>query len=114
MEGCIIDPPIGPPGRNPGSSFAAMTHDDVPRAGDAGDWIATAVVVLAYFTYILVVAFAPEALRSPVLAGGGISVGLVSGAAIAAFTIALAGVYTYRRNKRDAAAASPAGSEPTR
>ncbi len=80
-----------------------MSTDDVARAGDAGDWLATAVVVLAYFAYMLLVAFAPAVLRSPVVAGSGISVGLVSGAAIAAFTIALACIYTHRRNKRDAA-----------
>jgi uncharacterized membrane protein (DUF485 family) len=85
-----------------------MTKEHVARAGDAGDWLATAVVVLAYFAYILLVAFAPAALRSPVGPGSNISVGLVSGAGIAAFTIALACLYTHRRNRRDAAAAPPA------
>jgi uncharacterized membrane protein (DUF485 family) len=80
-----------------------MSTENAARAGEAGDWLATAVVVLAYFAYMLVVAFAPAVLRSPVTPGSALSVGLVSGAGIALFTIALAGVYTHRRNRRDAA-----------
>lgn len=66
---------------------------------NATDWICTVLAVLAFFAYILVIAFTPDAFRQPVAAGTLISVGIAAGVALTVFLVALAGVYAWLRNR---------------
>jgi uncharacterized membrane protein (DUF485 family) len=63
------------------------------------DWVCTAFAVLAFFAYILVIAFIPDAFRKPVASNTLISVGIASGAALTVFLVVLAGVYAWLRNR---------------
>ena len=72
------------------------------RAADAGlreDMLATAAVVAVYFAFMLLVGFAPDYLKRPLVSGGTISIGLALGIFATVFIVGVAKVYTVRRNK---------------
>ena len=64
------------------------------------DWVSTTLAVVAFFSYILVIGFAPEVFTRPMSSGSLISIGLISGVVLVVFLVALAGVYTHIRNKQ--------------
>lgn len=66
-----------------------------------GDLLSAAVVMVVYFTYMLMIAFAPHVFAKPVAGGSTVSVGLVSGIVMALFMIAFCAWYTHRRNSRE-------------
>jgi len=62
-------------------------------------WLLTAVVLIAYFGFILAVAFAPHLLATPLHARSAISWGFPLGLAIIILSFALTGVYVYCSNR---------------
>jgi uncharacterized membrane protein (DUF485 family) len=64
------------------------------------DWVFTALAIVSFFAYILVIGFAPEIFARPIVSGSLISVGIVSGIAVSVFLVALAGIYTHLRNRK--------------
>lgn len=56
------------------------------------------VVLVAYYALMMAVAFAPEALRTPIAAGSAISVGFPISAVIIVISWLLTGVYSYFAN----------------
>lgn len=61
-------------------------------------WSLTAAMLLAYFGFILTLAFRPDLLARPVTAGQPMSLGIPLGFGMFAFTFALVAVYVYRTN----------------
>jgi uncharacterized membrane protein (DUF485 family) len=56
-------------------------------------------VVGVYFTFMLLVAFAPAFLAKPIVGGGSISIGLGFGIFVILFLVAAAALYTRQRNR---------------
>lgn len=63
-------------------------------------WSLTAIVLGAYYVYMLVVAFAPQWLHTPLSLHGAITWGIPVGAAIIIVSWILTGWYVYRANTR--------------
>lgn len=61
-------------------------------------WTLTAIMLIAYFGFILTLAFRPDLLAIPLVAGQPMSVGIPVGFGMFAFTFALVAVYVYRTN----------------
>ena len=62
--------------------------------------ILSAIVILTYFSFILLVAFAPSSLGTPVTANSVVSVGIASGIGLILLSVALTAIYVWRANKR--------------
>ncbi|MCC6715488.1 MAG: DUF485 domain-containing protein [Gammaproteobacteria bacterium] len=71
---------------------------DLERQRGAYSWLLTVVVLLAYFSFILAVAFAPEWLARPIRAGSSISWGIPIGLLIIVLSFLLTGLYVHRAN----------------
>lgn len=63
-------------------------------------WMLTAIVLLAYFSFTLAVAFAPQWLAAPIAAGSTISRGMPAGLALIVISFVLTGWYAHRANTR--------------
>lgn len=71
---------------------------DLERQRGAYGWLLTVVVLLAYFSFILAVAFAPEWLARPVRENSSISWGIPIGLLIIVLSFLLTGLYVRRAN----------------
>lgn len=63
-------------------------------------WSLTALVLGSYYLFMLVVAFAPQWLHTPLSAGGQLTVGIPVAAAVIVLSWLLTGWYVYRANTR--------------
>lgn len=61
-------------------------------------WTLAFIVLIVYYTYILVIAFKPEVFAMPINDDTVISIGIPIGAGIILMSWILTGVYTYRAN----------------
>ncbi|MFT5351119.1 MAG: uncharacterized membrane protein (DUF485 family) [Planctomycetota bacterium] len=61
-------------------------------------WSLTALIMFVYYSFILVVAFAPEWLGKPLSMDSTITWGLPAAIGIILFTFAITGIYVYRTN----------------
>ncbi len=61
-------------------------------------WLLAGIVFSAYFSFILIIAFAPEVLARPVFSDHIITWGIPVGVAIIVLSFLLTGVYVYRAN----------------
>lgn len=88
-----VDPPLVP---------HPMLHrpefERLQRTRRRFSWSLTAAMLLAYFGFILTLAFRPDLLAQPVTAGQPMSLGIPLGFGMFAFTFALVAVYVYRTN----------------
>ena len=66
------------------------------RSGFA--WSLSALVLMIYYGFILVIAFAPQFLAAPLFAGGVTTIGFPIGVGVILSAIALTGIYVYRAN----------------
>jgi uncharacterized membrane protein (DUF485 family) len=55
-------------------------------------------MLAAYFAFILLIAFAPGVLGTPILAGHPTTWGILVGLGMLVFTFGLVGIYVYRAN----------------
>ena len=62
-------------------------------------WMLTAIMLLVYFSFILLIAFFPEILGAKVSEGSMMTVGIPVGIAIIVFAFALTGIYVRRANR---------------
>lgn len=62
-------------------------------------WTLVGLVVAAYYSFILMVAFAGDILRQPLHEGTVVTLGLAWGAGVMVLCIALTGVYVWRANR---------------
>lgn len=61
-------------------------------------WTLSAIVLIVYYAWVLVVGFAPEWLGRPLAEGMTTSIGIPIGAGIIVFAWLLTGVYVYKSN----------------
>ncbi len=61
-------------------------------------WILAVVMLAVYYTFILVIAFAPKTLGAPLSAGSVMTVGIPVGIAIILFAFVITGIYVFRAN----------------
>lgn len=61
-------------------------------------WTLSIIMLAIYYAFIMVIAFAPGVLATPLAAGSVMTLGLPVGVAIIVSAIALTGVYVYRAN----------------
>jgi len=61
-------------------------------------WTLTAAMLMAYFGFILTLAFQPELLAAPLVSGRPMTVGIPIGFGMFMFTFALVAVYVHRSN----------------
>ena len=65
---------------------------------DALAWTLSALVLIIYFGFILLVAFAPGFLTQPISATSVIPVGMLIGVGVIVASVVLTGIYVYRAN----------------
>ena len=63
-------------------------------------FILSAVVILIYFSFILLVAFLPASMASQIIPCSVVSVGIVSGIGLIALSVAFTAIYVIRANGR--------------
>lgn len=61
-------------------------------------WTLTVLVLVIYFGFILLVAFAPAFLTQPISATSVIPVGMLVGVGVIVASVVLTGIYVYRAN----------------
>lgn len=61
-------------------------------------WILAVTMLAVYYTFILVIAFAPDTLGAPLSATGVMTVGIPVGIAIILFAFVITGIYVFRAN----------------
>ncbi len=62
-------------------------------------WLLTSIILSAYFTFILIIAFAPGMFATPIIKGGIITWGIPAALCVILLSLLLAGIYVYRANK---------------
>jgi uncharacterized membrane protein (DUF485 family) len=62
------------------------------------NWSLSAAMLVIYYGFVLLVAFAPGVLGQS-LSGGATSVGMLAGVGVILLSLALTGIYVYRSNK---------------
>jgi uncharacterized membrane protein (DUF485 family) len=68
------------------------------RQRDGLAWVLSVVVLVMYFGFILMVAFAGDFLSQPIAADSVIPIGMPMGVAVIFLSCVLTGVYVYRAN----------------
>lgn len=61
-------------------------------------WLLSAVILIIYYGFIMVIAFAPKILGIPLSEGSVTTIGLPIGVGVILSAIALTGIYVYRAN----------------
>ena len=61
-------------------------------------WTLSILMLLVYYTFIMIIAFKPELLAVPISDGSVISVGIPVGICIILFSFFITGLYVYRAN----------------
>lgn len=61
-------------------------------------WTLAVLVLIVYYSFILVIAFAPEMLGVPISENATATWGIVLGLGVILFTFAVTGIYVYRAN----------------
>ncbi len=100
----------GPSDRNPDSTEQAErkrllrvshspTYQLLLKERARFSWILTLIMLVIFFGYILLIAFAPELLAVPI-GGGTTTIGIPIGLGVILCGIALTGVYVHRANSR--------------
>ena len=62
-------------------------------------WLLASITLIAYFSFILVIAFKPTLFAVPVMEGSVITWGIPAGLSVILLSFCLTGVYVYRANK---------------
>lgn len=62
-------------------------------------WGLSSIIFIVYFSFILLIAFAPDILGKPIIPGSLITVGIPVGALIIVLAFVLTGVYVWKANK---------------
>ena len=72
---------------------------DLVRRRSRFAWLLSITMLIAYFAFIGLIAFAPQVLAQPISQGSAISVGLPVSLALIVLSIVLTGVYMRRANR---------------
>jgi uncharacterized membrane protein (DUF485 family) len=76
------------------------TFETLVRERFALRLILSAIVILTYFSFILLVAFSPSSLATPVTANSVVSVGIAFGVGLILLSVVLTAIYVWRANQR--------------
>ena len=68
------------------------------RRRSAYGWRMAIIMMLAYFAFILVIAYAPSLFATKIMAGSPISLGILLGFALLVFSFVLTGLYVHKAN----------------
>ena len=83
-------------------SIASITNNpkykELVRQRDSLAWSLTAVVIIIYFGFTLLVAFTGDFLSQPIAADSVIPIGIPLGVGVIVISILLTGFYVYRAN----------------
>ena len=79
--------------------YADPDFHELERKRGRFSWLLASIVMLTYFSFILVIAFAPELFATPIIEGKTITWGILVGLFVILFSFLLTGVYVYRANK---------------
>ena len=79
--------------------YADPDFHELERKRGRFSWLLASIVMLTYFSFILVIAFAPELFATPIIEGKIITWGIPVGLFIILLSFLLTGVYVYRANK---------------
>ncbi len=71
---------------------------DLIRQKSKLSWTLSILILLVYYSFILIIAFAPEALGVPISAGSTATWGIVLGLGVILFTFLITGIYVHRAN----------------
>ena len=63
-------------------------------------WTLTAIVIFCYFTFIIIIAFAPDIFSHKIFSDSVITLGIIIGLLVILLSIFLTGVYVYVANKK--------------
>ena len=72
---------------------------DLVRRRSQFAWLLSSVMLVAYFGFIFLIAFAPEVLARPISSGATITVGVPVSIGLILLAIALTGIYIRRANR---------------
>ena len=73
-------------------------YHELIKGRDRLAWTLTVHVLIIYFGYILLVAFAPDFITRPISSTSVIPIGLVIGVGVILASVVLTGIYVYRAN----------------
>lgn len=62
-------------------------------------WGLSAAVLVAYYAFVLAIAFAPELLAAPLGPDTVLTVGIIAGLAVIVMSVGLTGIYVWRANR---------------
>jgi len=79
--------------------YADPDFHELERKRGRFSWLLASIVMLTYFSFILVIAFAPELFATPIIEGKIITWCIPVGLFIILLSFLLTGVYVYRANK---------------
>ena len=79
--------------------YADPDFHELERKRGRFSWLLASIVMLTYFSFILVIAFAPELFATPIIEGKTITWGIPVGLFVILLSFLLTGVYVYRANK---------------
>ena len=63
-------------------------------------WLLTAIIIFCYFTFIIIIAFAPNIFSQKIFSDSVITLGIIIGLLIILLSIFLTGIYVYIANKK--------------
>ena len=78
--------------------YADPNFHELERKRSRFSWLLASIVMLIYFSFILVIAFAPELFATPIIEGKIITWGIPVGLFVILLSFLLTGVYVYRAN----------------
>ena len=78
--------------------YADPNFHALERKRSRFSWLLASIVMLIYFSFILVIAFAPELFAIPIIEGKIITWGIPVGLFVILLSFLLTGVYVYRAN----------------
>ncbi len=78
--------------------YADPEFHDLERKRGRFSWVLAGIVMATYFTFILIIAFAPEIFAKPIIAGGIVTWGIPAGIFVILLSFLLTGVYVLRAN----------------
>lgn len=61
-------------------------------------WLLTSIILIAYFSFILIIAFYPELFGSPIVKDSVITWGILIALSVILLSFLLTGIYVYRAN----------------
>jgi uncharacterized membrane protein (DUF485 family) len=71
---------------------------DLIRQKSRLSWTLSVLILLVYYSFILIIAFAPETLGEPISAGSTATWGILLGLGVILFTFLITGIYVHRAN----------------